>query len=39
MAIEILKATNDGDNLAPVDLKLVELAVNRYLNEAGEVAF
>ena len=39
MAIEILRATNDGDDLAPVDLKLLETAVNGWLTEAGEVAF
>ena len=38
-AIEILQATNDGDDLAPEDLKLLELAVNGFLNEAGDVAF
>ena len=38
-AIEILQATNDGDDLAPEDLKLLEIAVNGFLNEAGEVAF
>jgi len=39
LACDILRATKDGDELAPPDLKLVELAVNRYLNEAGEAAF
>jgi hypothetical protein len=38
-SIEIIRATHDGDDLAPPDLKLVELAVNGWLNEAGEVAF
>jgi hypothetical protein len=38
-AIDILRATSDGDNLAPPDLKLVEMAVNHQLNEAGEAAF
>ncbi len=38
-AIEILGATNDGDDLAPEHLKLVELVVNGWVNEAGEVAF
>lgn len=38
-AIEILQATNDGDDLAPEDLKLLELGVNGFLNEAGDVAF
>ena len=37
--IEIVRATHDGDDLAPPDLKLVETAVNGWLNEAGEVAF
>ena len=37
--IEIIRATHDGDDLAPSDLKLVEIAVNGWLNEAGEVAF
>lgn len=32
-AITILQATRDGDDLAPTDLKLVELAVNRQLAE------
>lgn len=35
MAISILQATRDGDNLAPFDLKLVELAVNHTLNPDG----
>ncbi len=38
-ACAILEATRDGDDLAPLDLKLVELAVNGQLNEHGEVAF
>src|SRR2546426_8457368 len=38
-AIEILQATRDGEDLAPEHLKLVEIAVNGWLNEAGEVAF
>lgn len=37
--LEILRATHDGDDLAPPDLKLVELRVNGFLNEAGERAF
>ena len=37
--IEIIRATHDGNDLAPPDLKLVELCVNGWLNEAGEVAF
>jgi hypothetical protein len=38
-AIAILQHSNDGNRLAPRDLKLLELAVNGRLNEAGEVAF
>ncbi len=38
-SIEILRATRDGDDLAPSDLKLVELCVNGWLNETGESAF
>ena len=38
-ALEILRKTNDGNDLDPVDLKLVEMAVNGWINEAGEVAF
>jgi hypothetical protein len=32
-AIAILQATSDGDKLAPLDLKLVESAVNGFLSE------
>lgn len=39
MACEILAATNDGDSLSPRDLKLVEMAVNGFLNEDGYKAF
>jgi len=39
MAIEILRATHDGDRLASSDLGLVELAVNGFLNEEGKSAF
>lgn len=39
LAIEIIAATNDGDDLAPHHLKLVEMAVNGYLNDEGMVAF
>lgn len=39
MAIEILRATNDGDELAPTDLYLLQLAVNGSLNERGLAAF
>jgi len=38
-ACEILKATNDGSDLDPDHLKLLELAVNGYLNETGYAAF
>lgn len=38
-ALEIIQKTNDGDDLAPRDLKLVELAVNGFLNEAREQLF
>jgi hypothetical protein len=39
LACDILRATKDGEELAPPDLKLIELAVNGQLNEAGEAAF
>lgn len=39
MAIAILRATKDGDMLAPHHLKLVELAVNNMLNEDGLALF
>jgi len=38
-SIEILRRTRDGNDLAPHHLKLVEIAVNGWLSEAGEVAF
>ena len=38
-AIEILQKTNDGDDLSPGDLYLVECAVNGFVNENGEKAF
>lgn len=38
-SIEILQRTHDGNDLAPHHLKLVELAVNGWLSEKGEVAF
>lgn len=38
-AIEILAKTNDGNDLTPQDLHLVQVTVNRNLSEAGEVAF
>jgi len=39
MACEILQATNDGDDLAPEHLYLLECTVNGLINEAGEIAF
>lgn len=39
MAIEIIRATKDGETLAPPDLYLVQCAVNGGLTEAGDVAF
>ena len=39
LAIEILRNTNDGDDLEPRDLKITEMAVNGHLNEAGEEYF
>lgn len=39
MAVEILRATNDGNRLAPVDLSLIQSAVNGWLTECGETAF
>ncbi|MBC8740455.1 hypothetical protein F6X40_27855 [Paraburkholderia sp. UCT31] len=38
-SIEILELSDDGDNLTPNDLSLVQLAVNEQLNEAGVAAF
>jgi len=38
-AIEILQKTNDGNDLAPEHLKLLEMTVNGLINEAGEIAF
>lgn len=34
-AIEILQATNDGNDLTPGELKMVENAANHFLNERG----
>lgn len=34
-----MQATNDGDDLDPRHLKLLENAVNGFLNEQGEAAF
>ena len=39
MAIAILRATGDGDELAPEDLALVELAVNHNLSARGLACF
>ncbi len=39
MAIDILRNTNDGDDLDPQHLKLLEMAVNGFLNANGETAF
>jgi len=39
MAEKILHDTNDGDDLDPLHLKLVELAINGFLNDEGWVAF
>src|SRR5579864_370099 len=36
LACDILRATKDGEELSPPDLKLLELAVNGFLNETGE---
>lgn len=38
-ALEIIRNTNDGEDLSPWDLKLVEMEVNGFLNEAGEQKF
>jgi len=38
-ACEILRGTRDGDDLAPHHLKLVEMAVNGFVNEEGAAAF
>lgn len=38
-SLVILEKTNDGDDLAPHHLTLVELAVNGFLNEQGKAAF
>ena len=38
-ALEILRATKDGDELSPKDLKLVELTVNGMVNAAGRAEF
>lgn len=38
-ALEILGATNDGDDLSPIDLALLEAAVNSQLTDSGQSAF
>lgn len=38
-ALSILERTNDGNELSPRDLKLVENAVNNFLNEKGIALF
>jgi hypothetical protein len=38
-ALEILSATHDGDDLSPPHLKLLELAVNGFLNDQGKLEF
>jgi len=38
-ACAILEKTNDGDDLDPRHLKLLEMAVNEFLNDEGIVAF
>jgi len=39
LACHILQNTNDGEDLDPQHLKLLEMAVNGYLNEKGHEAF
>ena len=36
---EILNRTHEGDDLAPRDLTIVEMAANGFLNEAGQAEF
>ena len=38
-AIEIIRATNDGNDLTGFELKIVEMAVNNHLNEKGKEKF
>jgi len=38
-ACEILRKTNDGNDLDAYHLKLIEMAVNGFLNDEGEKAF
>ena len=39
LACDILRATHDGQDLAPPDLKVVEMAVNGFLSESGWTLF
>ena len=39
IAIDILQRTDDGDDLDPRDVKLLEMAVNVFLNEKGAIVF
>jgi len=39
LACEILQVTNDGNDLAPEHLKLLEMAVNGFLSDKGWEAF
>ena len=39
LAIEILQKTNDGNNLDPQNLKLIECAVKGFLTDAGKQVF
>ena len=38
-AISILRKTNDGEDLSPQDLSILEYAVNGFLSEKGEEGF
>jgi hypothetical protein len=38
-ALEILRATRDGDDLAPQHLALLQAAVNGHLSKKGQAAF
>ena len=37
--IKILQSTNDGDDLTELELKIIEMAVNAFLNEKGKGKF
>lgn len=39
MVIDILRLTNDGDDMTPYDLKITECAVNGLLTPEGEEYF